>query len=81
MRKLTIAAIIGVFPASVALAQTPMLTDVDTDANGTLSMAELQVAYPSLTEEGFTAIDANGDGAVDRAEFTAAVEAGVLTSG
>lgn len=78
MRKLALAAIIGTAAAGAAFAAT--LTELDADANGTLSMAELQAAYPSLTEDGFTAIDANADGAVDEAEFTAAVDAGTLMS-
>ncbi len=79
MTKLALAAVIAMVPASATLAAT--LADLDADANGTLSAEELQAGYPSLTAEGFTAIDANGDGAVDDAEFTAAVDAGTLVSG
>ena len=50
----------------------------DTDGNGTWSLAELQVSYPDLTEEGFTSIDANTDGAVDQAELAAAMADGLL---
>lgn len=51
---------------------------MDADGTGNLSMPELQAVFPNLTEDGFTAIDANGDGAVDEAELAAAVEAGTL---
>jgi opacity protein-like surface antigen len=79
MKKLALAAVIALVPTGAALAAT--VAELDADANGTLSMAELQAAYPSLSAEGFTAVDANGDGAVDDAEFTAAVDAGTLVTG
>jgi hypothetical protein len=41
-------------------------------------MAELQVAYPDLTEDYFVAIDASGDGEVDMDELAAARMAGIL---
>lgn len=50
----------------------------DTDGNGTWSLAELQASYADLTEEGFTSIDANTDGAVDQAELAAAMADGLL---
>ena len=40
----------------------------------------MQAAFPDLTEETFTAIDANGDGMIDPDELKAAQEAGVLPS-
>jgi hypothetical protein len=44
--------------ASAAFAQTATsFTDVDADANGELSYAELQVAWPDLTEDEFNAAD------------------------
>ena len=59
-----------------------MAADVeDTDGDGMYSMEELMVAYPSLTEDLFSTIDGNGDGAVDPDELAAAVEAGVLVAG
>jgi hypothetical protein len=60
-----------------ALAQD-MPTIEDTDGNGTWSLEELQVAYPDLTAEVFTTIDANADGAVDQAELAAALADGAL---
>lgn len=53
----------------------------DTDGDGMYSMEELMVAYPSLTEDLFSTIDGNGDGAVDPDELAAAEEAGVLVAG
>lgn len=53
----------------------------DTDGNGTWSMDELLVAYPDMTAETFTAVDANADGAVDQAELAAALADGALPAG
>lgn len=49
----------------------------DTDGNGSYSLAELQVAYPDLGEDGFASMDANGDGVVDAAELAAAIADGL----
>lgn len=78
MKKLAITLAMGLATSGMALAQG--LTDMDADGSGSLSLAELQAMYPSLTEEGFISIDANADGAVDEAELTAAVEAGTLVT-
>ena len=59
---------------TIAFAQA----DLDTDGDGMMSFAELVVAYPDLTEETFTAIDADADGSVSEAEMSAAIEAGVI---
>ncbi len=55
--------------------------EIDTDGDGVYSLAEMQAAFPEITEETFTAIDANGDGMVDPDELKAAQDAGVLPSG
>ncbi|SLN18110.1 EF hand [Roseovarius albus] len=57
------------------------LSDIDTDGDGVVSFTELQAVYPTLTEESFSAIDANEDGVIDEAEMTAAQEAGVIPKG
>lgn len=75
--KLVLAAILGL-GATAAAAQTMV---EDTDGDGVYSMEELMVAFPDLTEEIFTTVDTNADGAVDADELAAAEEAGVLTSG
>ncbi len=54
------------------------MSDVDTDGDGVASFTELLAVYPTLTEDGFSAIDANADGVVDEAEMTAAEEAGLI---
>jgi hypothetical protein len=75
---LLLASILGL-AALPALAQDAAAPEIaDTDGNGTWSLAELQVAYPDMTEESFTTIDANTDGAVDQAELAAAMADGLL---
>lgn len=39
-----------------------MIERLDTDHNGSLSLAELQAAYPKMTAEQFNRLDRNGDG-------------------
>ncbi|MGL5009280.1 MAG: EF-hand domain-containing protein [Paracoccaceae bacterium] len=67
---------LGAVPALAQDAAAPEIAD--TDGNGTWSMEELVVAYPDLTSETFTSIDANADGAVDQAELAAALADGLL---
>ena len=63
--------------ATAAFAQDlPMVEDAD--ASGSWSLAELQTVWTDLTEDGFTAIDTNADGAVDQTELQAAWDGGVL---
>ncbi len=51
---------------------------VDTDGDGVASFVEMLAVYPTLTEDGFAVMDANGDGVLDETEMTAAVEAGLI---
>lgn len=51
---------------------------LDVDGNGMYSFDELLVAYPTLGETTFNAVDFNGDGFLTEAEIKAAVDAGVL---
>lgn len=70
---------LAAIPAFAQDAAAPEIAD--TDGNGTWSMDELLVAYPDMTAESFTAIDANADGAVDQAELAAALADGALPAG
>ncbi len=77
MKRITLLATVAAFVAVPALAQT--LPEIaDTDGNGTWNLAELQVAWPDLAEDGFASIDANKDGGVDTTELTAALADGLL---
>ncbi len=73
---ITTAAIFALSGASFAA-----VTDVDTDGDGVASFTELLAMYPTLTEEGFSAIDTNDDGVIDDAEMTAAQDAGIIPQG
>jgi hypothetical protein len=61
--------------AGYAGAQTMPL---DSDGNGTFSMAEMQATWADLTEDVFKAIDTDANGEIDADELKAAMDAGVL---
>ena len=54
------------------------MADVDADGDGVASFTEMLAVYPTLTEDGFGAIDANADGVIDEAEMAAAQEGGLI---
>ena len=72
MQKLALSlAIIGL-TATTALAQTPTsFTDVDTDTNGELSFAELQLVWTDLTQQEFDGADADASGGLTPDELNA----------
>lgn len=53
--------------------------DLDTNTDGMLSIEELQAANPDITAEQFAALDADGDGALNADEVSAAQASGQLT--
>lgn len=66
----------------LGLGATAAMAEVeDTNGDGVYSMDEVKVTYPDLTEEVFTTLDANADGALDAEELAAGVSAGLLTAG
>ena len=74
MKPLVTTAVVALLAAGSAFAQVS-----DADGDGVFSLAEIQAAYPDVTEDAFAAIDTDGDGAVSVDELAAAEEAGVLT--
>jgi hypothetical protein len=54
-----------------ALAQAMDFVTIDADASGTVTWEEVQAALPDLTEEAFTAADADGSGDLSEEEFAA----------
>jgi Ca2+-binding EF-hand superfamily protein len=70
---ITTVAVLGLSGAAFAA-----LSKVDTDGDGVASFTEMLVVYPTLTEDGFAAMDANGDGVIDAAEMAAAVDGGLI---
>lgn len=64
-------AVIGL-ATTAAMAQTPTsFADVDTDANGELSFAELQLVWADLTQEEFDGADRDGSGGLTPDELNA----------
>lgn len=61
MHKIALSLAVLGLTTSAAFAQTPTsFADVDTDGNGELSFAELQVAWPDLTQAEFDTADVDG---------------------
>lgn len=72
MNKLALGLMALTFVATPALAQTPMnFADVDLDASGDLSFAELQSVWPDLTEDEFNTADMDANGSLSADELTA----------
>lgn len=84
IRKFALAIAPAVLLAAPAIAQDAILTGeveidyVDTNADGMVSLMELQAAWPQLTEADFVAWDVNADGSLDTEELSAAFEAGYI---
>ncbi len=60
---------------SLALADVGPL---DTNADGVLTIDEVQAVYPDITVDSFSAMDVNADGTLDLDEVAAAQEAGMM---
>jgi len=54
-----------------AFAQDETFVALDADADGAISMEELMVAMPDLTEADYAAADTDGDGSLSEEEFLA----------
>lgn len=61
---------------AVAMAQTA--ADLDTNADGVLTLDEVQGGFPEISVDAFEAMDLNADGALDGREVAAAQEAGLM---
>lgn len=61
-----------VMAAPMALAASEAFTKADADRSGTLTMEELKVVNPNVTDSAFQAADTDGDGALSEQEFSAA---------
>ncbi|SEQ25620.1 EF hand [Devosia sp. YR412] len=70
MHKLALTLAAFGLATAAAIAQTPTtFADVDTDASGELSFAELQVVWPDLSQAEFDAADADGSGGLSVEEL------------
>lgn len=64
--------------AMAATAFASDLAQLDTNADGVLSLEEVQAAFADVTAEQFAAADSNADGSLDADELAAAQEAGTI---
>lgn len=78
MKKLIITTVAALaLSTGIAVAQDAMapanvsFVDADADKTGDVTLAEAQVVWPDLTQEAFTAADANKDGSLDQQEYDA----------
>lgn len=76
MKKIVLTSLFALGLTGAAMAQAATdFASVDTDLNGTISLTEAQVAWPDLTEEGFTQADTDGNGELSAEEYDALVAA------
>jgi hypothetical protein len=68
-----IACLAAAIAGSTALAQ-----EIDADGDGSYSMEELLVVFPTLTSDAFMSADTDGDGALDPDELAAAQADGLI---
>jgi len=59
-------------------ALTAAQSSADANGDGVLTIEEVQAVLPEVDADGFSAMDTNGDGALDEAEIAVAQEAGLL---
>lgn len=71
----TTIAIAAILATAPALAQ---MAEIDADGDGLVTYEEMVAVYPDTTPEAFAQVDTSADGAVDEAELTAAVDAGLV---
>ena len=72
MHKIALTALFALGLTGAAMAQAATdFASVDTDLNGAISLTEAQAAWPELTEEAFTAADADGNGELSAEEYEA----------
>ncbi|QDL91570.1 hypothetical protein FDP22_07090 [Paroceanicella profunda] len=57
------------FGVTAASAASWTFEDVDTNSDGTLTMQEVETAYPGIDQVQFGTFDANGDQVIDEGEF------------
>lgn len=56
------------------------MESVDADADGQVTLEELQAVHAEITAEDFAALDVNGDGVLDADEYAAGVDGGLIPS-
>jgi len=75
MKKISIATALGATLLTTAAIAAPTdFKQVDADASGTLTVAEVTAVMPNVTEAQFKAADTDGDGVLSEAEWAAATK-------
>lgn len=72
---LSLAALLGLSVTGGAIAQALDFNALDANADGVISVEELQVAIPDLTPESFAMLDTDTDGSLSAEEFGALMPA------
>jgi len=81
MKKIALVLAASALTATAVFAEeTAAPVVVDTDANGTFSLAEVQAVYTAVTEEVFKAADTDASGELSAEELKAAEDAGAFTA-
>ncbi len=80
MTKFALVLAASALTATAVFAQDAAPEVVDTDANGTFSLAEVQAVYANVTEEAFKAADTDASGELSAEELKAAVDAGAFAA-
>ena len=79
MNRLTKLATLALMTLTVpAFAMGERAAEADANADGMLSVSEVQAVYPDVSAEQFSAMDLNADGALDDTEVQAAEAAGMI---
>ena len=65
--------LVAALVTSIAFSANAMAIHLDTDGDVLLSLSELQVQYPELSEELFQEMDTDGDGFINDEEMVAAI--------
>lgn len=72
MKTIVLSSLVVLGLSTAAFAQAaaaPDFATVDADASGGATLAEVQAALPDVTQEQFTAADADGNGELSAEEF------------
>lgn len=78
MTTVQVALVAGLLLAGTAGAARAGGSAMDADGDGTYSLEELQIFYPTLDVATYARIDSNGDGAVSPSEFRRGQDEGLL---
>ena len=60
--------------AGISVVMGASVAELDANADGLVTLEEVQVVYPDTTAENFTAMDTNADGSLSDEELSAVPE-------